>query len=39
MTDVDLLLIFAGPAEQPNAGADVIVGAGRPGFHTSRWSG
>jgi hypothetical protein len=39
MTDFDLLLIFAGSAEQSNAGADVIVGAGRPGCHTSRLSG
>jgi len=31
MTGLDLLLIFAGPAGQPKAGADVIVGAGRPG--------
>jgi hypothetical protein len=36
MTDFDLVLIFAGSAEQPKAGADVIVGAGRPGRHTSR---
>jgi len=32
---VIVFVIFAGAAEQPNAGADVIVGAGRPGRHAS----
>jgi hypothetical protein len=34
MTDFDLLLIFS-PGRAPNAGTDVIVGAGMPGCHQS----
>jgi hypothetical protein len=38
MTGFDLALIFR-RGRQSNAGADVIVGAGMPGCHTSRFSG